>query len=52
MATVSEAVRYLRSRRLLSQITHSQASMRYELEISKKNGSAPISLPQWMFEEE
>ncbi|MBI1972345.1 MAG: hypothetical protein HYS53_03525 [Candidatus Aenigmarchaeota archaeon] len=50
MATLSEAVRYLRTRRLLSQITHSQASMRYGLEISKKNQPQPVSLPNWMFE--
>ncbi len=51
MATFSEAVRFIRARRLLTQIAHSTTRTRYDMELSKKNLPSPVALPRWMFEE-
>ncbi|MFH1423010.1 MAG: hypothetical protein ABIH42_09905, partial [Planctomycetota bacterium] len=51
MVTFSEAARYLKTRRILLQLTHSRETIKYHLELSKKNVPQPISLPQWLFKE-
>ncbi|MFH0890350.1 MAG: hypothetical protein V1836_04415 [Candidatus Aenigmatarchaeota archaeon] len=52
MATFAEAVRLIRTRRILTQMAHSTESMKYRLELSKKVSSLPIALPAWLFTDE